>query len=189
MKPASEKPDFYRHLTHRHPEVFKALDSLGAAVRKAGPLDEKTVHLFQLAAAAAARRLAERGRRLTVVAKAMHARGVDRFLARLREGLGVHVVHVDGALAATGRALASGDVVVMPIDQVPDRRSHGIAVPFLGETALVDRAPATVAWRSRATVLVVAAERRGELHRVRVLGRIEPRRPGHRHVHGHRRIH
>jgi AhpD family alkylhydroperoxidase len=55
MKPASEKPDFYRHLTHRHPEVFKALDSLGAAVRKAGPLDEKTVHLVQLAAAAAGR--------------------------------------------------------------------------------------------------------------------------------------
>jgi AhpD family alkylhydroperoxidase len=55
MTSAPEKPSFYRHLVQRHPDVFKALDSLGAAVRKAGPLDEKTVHLVQLAAAAAGR--------------------------------------------------------------------------------------------------------------------------------------
>lgn len=55
MKPSADKPDFYRRLVDRHPQVFQALDSLGAAVRRAGPLDDKTVHLVQLAAAAAER--------------------------------------------------------------------------------------------------------------------------------------
>src|SRR5688572_11743708 len=38
-----------------YPEYVAAVEALGEAARKAGPLDEKTVHLVQLAAAAAAR--------------------------------------------------------------------------------------------------------------------------------------
>jgi len=130
---------------------------------------------WELAAAAAARLLSRRGRRLAVVAKAMHAHGVDAFLRRLRTSFGIDVVAPRGALASARRALAKGDVVVMPIDQVPDSPSHGLSVPFLGEVAVTDRAPATLAWRMRATVLVVAAERTAEGHRVRVLDVIEPR--------------
>jgi 4-carboxymuconolactone decarboxylase len=54
MKPSADKPNFYRQLAARHPRVFEALDQLGAAVRD-GPLDERTVQLVQLGAAAAAR--------------------------------------------------------------------------------------------------------------------------------------
>ncbi|MFV0437227.1 MAG: carboxymuconolactone decarboxylase family protein [Desulfopila sp.] len=36
-----------------YPEVMQAVSNLGAAVRSAGPLDAKTSHLIQLAAAAA----------------------------------------------------------------------------------------------------------------------------------------
>ena len=133
---------------------------------------------WELAAAAAARRLSMLGRRLFVVGKPMRARGVDAFLARLRASLGVHVIAPRGAFAAVQRALSRGDVVVMPIDQVPDRASHGLGVRFLGEAAFADRAPATCAWRAGASVLVVAAERgseRGEArHRVRLLGVLPP---------------
>lgn len=51
----TQRPNFYRGLADRHPAFMQALDGLGLAVRQAGPLDEQTVQLVQLAAAAATR--------------------------------------------------------------------------------------------------------------------------------------
>lgn len=51
----SRKPVFYQKMRKQHPEYFVALESLGEAARKAGPLDDKTLHLVQLAASAASR--------------------------------------------------------------------------------------------------------------------------------------
>jgi AhpD family alkylhydroperoxidase len=51
----AKAPRIFIKLSEDHPQVFKALDELGVAVREAGPLDAKTAHLVQLAAAAAAR--------------------------------------------------------------------------------------------------------------------------------------
>ena len=47
------KPTFYNKIGKQFPEVFKAVENLGTTLRTAGPLDEKTSHLIQLAAAAA----------------------------------------------------------------------------------------------------------------------------------------
>lgn len=52
---AEKKPGFYLHAKQQYPEYFAALEALGEAARRAGPLDEKSVHLVQLAAAAAMR--------------------------------------------------------------------------------------------------------------------------------------
>lgn len=52
---SSRKPQLYESLKSRHPEVLSAVEALGESVRQAGPLDEKTLHLVQLAAAAASR--------------------------------------------------------------------------------------------------------------------------------------
>ncbi len=49
------RPSFYHHVAERHPAYMQALDALGVAVRQAGPLDEQTIQLVQLAGAAAAR--------------------------------------------------------------------------------------------------------------------------------------
>ncbi len=49
------RPGFYHHVVERHPDYMQALDALGVAVRKAGPLDEQTLQLVQLAGAAATR--------------------------------------------------------------------------------------------------------------------------------------
>ena len=46
-------PGWYRFLKDRHPRFVGALESLGEALRQEGPLDEKTGHLIQMAAAAA----------------------------------------------------------------------------------------------------------------------------------------
>ena len=45
----------YQDISQRYPEVFAALENLGTTIRDVGPLDEKTSHLIQLAAAAAAK--------------------------------------------------------------------------------------------------------------------------------------
>jgi len=43
----------YQKIKERHPELLNAVESLGKAAKKEGPIDEKTAHLVQLAAAAA----------------------------------------------------------------------------------------------------------------------------------------
>lgn len=48
-------PKNFRKLMERHPEYMQAVADLGKAVRTVGPLDEKTVNLIQMAAAAALR--------------------------------------------------------------------------------------------------------------------------------------
>ncbi len=48
-------PEWYHTVKREYTEVMKALESLGAVIRKQGPLDEKTANLIQLAAAAAIR--------------------------------------------------------------------------------------------------------------------------------------
>ena len=45
----------YLKIKQRHPDFLAAVEALGQAVRKDGPIDEKNAHLIQLAAAAAIR--------------------------------------------------------------------------------------------------------------------------------------
>ncbi|MBU6959030.1 carboxymuconolactone decarboxylase family protein [Pseudomonas sp. CVAP len=52
---SSHNPYTYQRLKHLYPDYFSALEALGTAVHHAGPLDEKTVQLIQLGAAAAIR--------------------------------------------------------------------------------------------------------------------------------------
>jgi 4-carboxymuconolactone decarboxylase len=46
-------PGWYSFIRDKHEKFIKALEQLGEAVRQEGPLDDKTAHLIQLAAAAA----------------------------------------------------------------------------------------------------------------------------------------
>ena len=52
---ADKKPRFYATLKQRFPRYIAAVESLGEAVAEAGPLDEKSLQLIQLGAAAASR--------------------------------------------------------------------------------------------------------------------------------------
>jgi 4-carboxymuconolactone decarboxylase len=52
----TRKPhDHYLQLKERHSDLIAAVETLSTAARSAGPLDEKTIHLIQLAAAASIR--------------------------------------------------------------------------------------------------------------------------------------
>jgi 4-carboxymuconolactone decarboxylase len=46
-------PGWYSFIREKHANFIRALEQLGEAVRQEGPLDGKTAHLVQLAAAAA----------------------------------------------------------------------------------------------------------------------------------------
>jgi 4-carboxymuconolactone decarboxylase len=48
-------PKWYLYVRENHGKFIQALENLGEALRQEGPLDEKTSHLVQLAAAAAIR--------------------------------------------------------------------------------------------------------------------------------------
>jgi AhpD family alkylhydroperoxidase len=50
-----EMPKWYAYTKEKHKNYIAAVEQLGETVRKEGPLDEKTSHLIQLAAAAAIR--------------------------------------------------------------------------------------------------------------------------------------
>jgi len=48
-------PEQYLNIKKKFKGYFKAVDNLGKAAKAAGPINEKTAHLIQLAAAAAIR--------------------------------------------------------------------------------------------------------------------------------------
>jgi 4-carboxymuconolactone decarboxylase len=48
-------PRHYSDTMAEHPKVYQALETLGKTLREEGPLDGKTAHLIQLAAAATVR--------------------------------------------------------------------------------------------------------------------------------------
>jgi 4-carboxymuconolactone decarboxylase len=48
-------PEWYARTTEKYPQFAKALETLGETIRREGPLDNKSAHLIQLAAAAAIR--------------------------------------------------------------------------------------------------------------------------------------
>lgn len=52
---SDELPSFYSSLRERYPGFFDAWEAVGTAVRASGPIDPRTAHLIQLAAAAAIR--------------------------------------------------------------------------------------------------------------------------------------
>ena len=51
----SKLPDQYLNIKKRFKGYFRSLDNLGKAARAAGPINKKTSHLIQLAAATAIR--------------------------------------------------------------------------------------------------------------------------------------
>jgi 4-carboxymuconolactone decarboxylase len=48
-------PGWYSFIKAKHGKFMQVLEQLGETVRQEGPLDDKTAHLVQLAAAAASR--------------------------------------------------------------------------------------------------------------------------------------
>lgn len=130
---------------------------------------------WELGAFACARLLAARGRTLSIVAKRQSVGAFNAFCMRLRQRAGIRVVAPDGGVTrAAAAVLAEGNVLAMPIDQVPDHPRHGTPSPFLGAPALVDRAPFAIAARAHVDVLVVGCRREGDRIHAELIERVAP---------------
>lgn len=130
---------------------------------------------WDLAACAIARTI-----ELLVVTKRLAVRSLDRLWQVTRARRGVGLVSDRGALAQARAVLARGGAVAMMIDQVPDSLRHAQRVVFLDQAAWVDRAPATLAARAGAPLVVAASRRdRSGDHVLEVLEiLVPPRRAG-----------
>ena len=111
---------------------------------------------------------------LLAVTKRMSVGAVDRFVREARAARGIDLATRDDAFPRARRALRRGGVVAMMIDQVPDRRRHGLPVVFLGAPALADRSPAALAAQMRAPLVVAVTARAAGASSMRVLAVLEP---------------
>jgi KDO2-lipid IV(A) lauroyltransferase len=131
---------------------------------------------WDLSACAATRWIARSlGLRVTVVTKRLSWRALDRYWQRLRADRGVHLVDAPGAAAAVRRALGAGGVVALLVDQAPERASGVATLPFLGRPARHDLAPALLAARAKAPLLVMLGRRGADgLHTLELCEAIDP---------------
>lgn len=159
-----------------HVRLDEDLDLALYEAAERGPVVLAASHTgnWELVAYGAAQVLAKHRRRLAVVVKPQSVGAFHAFSTHLREACGLVLIDPEGAFGAARRSLEAGDVIAMPIDQVPERKRHGVAVSFLGAPALADRAPAALARAAGATLLVVAASREGRLQRGHLLAEIAP---------------
>jgi KDO2-lipid IV(A) lauroyltransferase len=112
---------------------------------------------------------------LLAITKTQSVRLVARILRRLRDAHGMRTHGPSGAMRAAREHLGTGGAVAMIIDQVPDRASQSVRMPFLGEVAHVDRSPAVLAARARCPLVVTASRRLdGGTQSIVVLDVIEP---------------
>jgi KDO2-lipid IV(A) lauroyltransferase len=165
-------------------ERFTMAPAAAEALRKAAALGRgvvvATAHTgnWDLDACGAARWFAEDGQSggpLHVVTKRLSWRALDRYWQSLRAARGVVLVDAQGAAGAVRQALGAGGVVALLVDQAPERASGWTRLPFLGRTAKHDLAPALLAARSRAPVLVILGYREADgRHRMELCETIMP---------------
>jgi KDO2-lipid IV(A) lauroyltransferase len=118
---------------------------------------------------------------LTIVSKRLRVGWLDRCWQALRRERGVRVVDARGALEAARAGLARGELLVMMIDQAPERRSGVMTLPFLGIEARQDLAPVLLAARlGKPLALAVARRLDDGTHEVDVPLWIEPPTRGDR---------
>ena len=121
---------------------------------------------------AAARRV---GLPVSLVVRPLAGGRAQRWVSLQRRRSGVGVIEEGcGQLARIRRTLLRGEAVGMTVDQRP--RAGSVPAEFLGRRVRVSRAPASLALRTGAALVVVTIHREGGFHRVVVEPPIWPRR-------------
>jgi KDO2-lipid IV(A) lauroyltransferase len=119
---------------------------------------------------------------LTLVTKQLRVGLLNRLWQKARSRRGIRLVGVGQAAREGARALARRELVVMMIDQAPERRRATVVTEFLGQPARVDLAPALLAMRARVPLLAVFTRRDADGRNVAELGPLltPPSRPSRR---------
>jgi len=112
---------------------------------------------------------------LTVVTKKLSIGFLDRLWQGARRARGATLVSPGQARRAARAALGRGEAVVMVIDQAPERERGTLVLPFLGQLARVDLAPALIALSARAPLVIAFPLRRDDgRHALQIARVIEP---------------
>lgn len=171
-------PDETVALVARDVEVDDRSRDLIDAALAAGPVVFAASHTgnWEIAAYWAANRAERHGKRVAALVRRQGARGADAFVGALRRAFGLEAISdaEPRGFSRAVRVLRGGGAVAAVIDQRPVGPS--VTAPFLGAPARVDLTFATLAARGRATVLFVAARRRGAHWVIEVLDRADPPR-------------
>jgi Kdo2-lipid IVA lauroyltransferase/acyltransferase len=93
---------------------------------------------------------------LALVTKRLSVGFLDEIWQRTRRRAGVGLLHGAGTVPAALARLARGEIVATMVDQAPRK---GLVHPFLGQDALHDTLPATLAQRSGRPLVVVFTRR------------------------------
>jgi KDO2-lipid IV(A) lauroyltransferase len=112
---------------------------------------------------------------LSVVTKRLRIRWLDALWQGARRRRSVRLLAIGRAAGAATDALRRGELVAMLVDQAPERRRGVTSTRFLGESAWVDLAPALVAMRARAPLVVAFPRREPDgRHSVEIAAVLEP---------------
>ncbi|TVR64943.1 MAG: hypothetical protein EA422_05225 [Gemmatimonadales bacterium] len=139
---------------HRRTEV-DGLEAMVEATRTGQGVIIVTGHLGNWEIAGGA--VAVRGLPLDVVAKIQKNPLVEERIRRMREALGMQVIHRHQAPREVLRSLRKGRAVALVADQ--DARSSGIFVDFFGVPASTARGPGLFAARTGSPVFLAVPER------------------------------
>jgi KDO2-lipid IV(A) lauroyltransferase len=108
---------------------------------------------------------------LHAIARPLDNPYLDRFLNRFRTGTGQGIASKYNVLRQIGDLLQQNKIVIFLADQ--DARRHGLFVPFFGRPASTFKAPAIMALRHRAPLLIADLYRTGFLRHVGEVHRID----------------
>ena len=116
---------------------------------------------------------------LTVATKQLSVKWLNQIWHGARARRGVRLIEAGRIAEQAAAALGRGELVAMLVDQAPERSRATIRMPFLGQIAAVDLAPALIAMRARAPLVAAFARRRADgVHVAEVSAVFDPpRRP------------
>ena len=183
-----------RNVSHNFLELSRWLDTddrsffAGIEVRGAEHLDRAaaagcgvlvaTAHLgnWELLGSVAHRL----GHPTTLVIRPPAGRGAHRWLNQQRLRSGVQLIEEgQGELPRMLKTLRSGRLLGVTVDQRPRHQPRPLSLRFLGRSACVSRAVASLALRTGAPIVVATTHRTGDgTHRVCIERPIWPRRDG-----------
>jgi KDO2-lipid IV(A) lauroyltransferase len=115
--------------------------------------------------------LALQGETLYVVARPLKDARYQRLIDRLRERLNVRVIHEGQSIRPMVRALRSGALLGLLIDQ--NRVADGVWVPFFGRPAYTASGIVDLARLGRAPIVPMVIQRVGSRHLIRMHPAIE----------------
>jgi KDO2-lipid IV(A) lauroyltransferase len=116
--------------------------------------------------------MSQKGYKVSVVARQLKNKRLNRMLVRVRSRHGVESIHRGRSAVGGYKVLKKGEILGMLIDQ--DIDVDGVLVPFFGEQAFTAIGPAVFALKSGAAIVPMAIHMQPDgMHQITILPELE----------------